>query len=115
MTTAQDVFRSRFETRGPRGEDGMGEVPLAYDAFLQREVAIKLTKLALLKDPEVGDRMQKMWLNETRLAGKLRHPHIVEVFEAGTTEEFGYLGMEYVSGGTLKHDARPGTLRPPAP
>ena len=74
MTTAQDVFRSRFEIRGQLGEGGMGEVHLAYDAFLQREVAIKLTKLALLKDPEVGDRMQKMWLNETRLAGKLRHP-----------------------------------------
>lgn len=112
MTTAQDVFRSRFEIRGQLGEGGMGEVHLAYDAFLQREVAIKLTKLALLKDPEVGDRMQKMWLNETRLAGKLRHPHIVEVFEAGTTEEFGYLVMEYVSGGTLKQYARPDTLLP---
>jgi len=112
MTTAQDVFRSRFEIRRPLGEGGMGEVHLAYDAFLQREVAIKLTKLALLKDPEVGDRMQKMWLNETRLAGKLRHPHIVEVFEAGTTDEFGYLVMEYVSGGTLKQYARPDTLLP---
>lgn len=112
MTTAQDVFRSRFEIRRRLGEGGMGEVHLAYDTFLQREVAIKLLKLELLKDPEVGDRIQKMWLNETRLAGKLRHPHIVEVFEAGTTEELGYLVMEYVSGGTLKQYTRPDTLLP---
>ena len=112
MMAAQDVFRSRFEIRKPLGAGGMGEVHLAYDSFLQREVAIKLTKLELLKDPEVGDRMQKMWLNETRLAGRLRHPHIVEVFEAGTTEEFGYLVMEYVSGGTLKQHSRSNALLP---
>jgi len=112
MTTAQDVFGSRFEIRAQLGSGGMGEVHLAYDAFLQREVAIKLAKLELLKDPEVGDRMRKMWLNETRLAGKLQHPHIVEVFEAGTTEEFGYLVMEYVSGGTLKQYSRPDRLLP---
>jgi len=112
MTTGQDVFGSRFEMRGKLGEGGMGEVLLAYDGFLQREVAIKLANLQALEDPEVGDRMRKMWMNETRLAGKLRHPHIVEVFEAGTTEEFGYLVMEYVPGGTLKQYAKPGALLP---
>ena len=112
MTNALEVFRSRFEIRGLLGEGGMGEVHLAYDAFSQREVAIKLANLKLLNDPEVGDRMRRMWMTETRLSGKLRHPHIVEVFEAGTTEEFGYLVMEYVSGGTLKQYARPDTLLP---
>ena len=112
MTTAQEVFGSRFEIRGKLGEGGMGDVHLAYDSFLQREVAIKIANLERLRDPEVGDRMRKMWMNETRLAGKLRHPHIVEVFEAGTTDEFGYLVMEYVSGGTLKQYTRPDTLMP---
>ena len=112
MTDAQDLFRSRFEIRQELGEGGMGTVHLAYDSFLQREVAIKLANLKLLHDPEVGYRMQKMWMNETRLAGKLHHPHIVELFEAGTTDEFGYLVMEYVSGGTLKQHTTPGTLLP---
>ena len=112
MTTSQSLLGSRFEIRGLLGEGGMGRVHLAYDAFLQREVAIKLANMKLLDDPEVGDRMRKMWMNETRLAGKLQHPHIVEVFEAGTTEDFGYLVMEYVSGGTLKQYARPDALLP---
>ena len=112
MTDAQDLFRSRFEIRRELGAGGMGTVHLAYDAFLQREVAIKLANLKLLEDPEVGYRMQKMWMNETRLAGKLRHPHIVELFEAGTTEEFGYLVMEFVAGGTLKQYTTPDRLLP---
>jgi len=112
MTGTEDVFRARFEIRRQLGEGGMGEVHLAYDAFLQREVAIKLANVKLLDDPEVGDRMRKMWLNETRLAGKLRHPHIVEIFEAGTTDGFAYLVMEYVAGGTLKQYTRPDTLLP---
>ncbi|MFM9972566.1 MAG: protein kinase domain-containing protein [Burkholderiales bacterium] len=112
MSDAQKVFQSRFEIRHLLGEGGMGEVYLAYDGFLQREVAIKLAKLELLDDPEIGDRMRKMWMNETRLAGKLKHPHIAEVFESGTTEEFGYLVMEYVSGGTLKQYTKPDALLP---
>ena len=112
MTSSQELFGSRFEIRGRLGEGGMGEVHLAYDAFRQREVAIKRANMQLLDDPEVGDRMRKMWMNETRLAGKLNHPHIVEVFEAGTTEGFGYLVMEYVAGGTLKLHARPDALLP---
>lgn len=112
MSDAQKVFQSRFEIRRQLGEGGMGEVFLAYDAFLQREVAIKLANLKRMADPEVGDRMRRMWMNETRLAGKLKHPHIAEVYESGTTDEFGYLVMEYVPGGTLKQFTRPDSLLP---
>ena len=101
-----DAFRSRFEFKKELGKGGMGEVFLAYDAYSQRDVAIKLAKLAMLEDPEIGARVKKMWLNETRLAGKLRHPYIVEIYEAGVAEDFGYLVMEYVDGGTLRPHTR---------
>jgi serine/threonine protein kinase len=109
---AADAFRSRFEFKKELGKGGMGEVYLAHDAYTQRDVAIKLAKLAMLEDPDVGSRVKKMWLNETRLAGKLRHPHIVEIYEAGVAEDFGYLVMEYVDGGTLRAHTRPGALLP---
>jgi serine/threonine protein kinase len=53
-------------------------------------------------DPETAKQYQKLWLTETRLAGKLQHPFIVQVMEAGSTDDFDYLVMEYVAGGTLK-------------
>lgn len=112
MTDVSDSFRSRFEFKKELGKGGMGEVYLAHDAFSQRDVAIKLAKLAMLEDPDVGARVKKMWINETRLAGKLRHPYIVEIYEAGVTEEFGYLVMEYVNGDTLRAHTRPGALLP---
>lgn len=75
---------------------------LAYDTYLQRDVALKIARPSLFGNPDEGLRNRKMWLNETRLAGKLRHPFIVQVHEAGSAEEFDYLVMEYVAGGTLK-------------
>lgn len=109
---AADAFRSRFEFKKELGKGGMGEVYLAHDTYSQRDVAIKLARLAMLEDPEVGARVKKMWLNETRLAGRLRHPYIVEIHEAGVAEDFGYLVMEYVDGGTLRAHTRPGSLLP---
>ena len=110
MPGQSEQFRSRFDLKGELGRGGMGEVHLAYDQFLQRDVAIKLARLALLQDPEDGQLHRRMWLNETRLAGKLRHPYVVELYESGVTEEFGYLVMEYVSGGTLKEFTSPDKL-----
>jgi serine/threonine protein kinase len=54
---AVQACHSRFEFKkeGP-GKGGMGEVYLVHDAYTQREVAIKLAKLAMLEDPEIGAR-----------------------------------------------------------
>lgn len=41
---------------------------------------MKLIELAVFEDAEIGTRARRLWLNETRLSGKLRHPHIVEAW-----------------------------------
>jgi serine/threonine protein kinase len=102
MVDQADNFRHRFEMRKELGRGATSEVHLAYDTFLQREVALKLTSTGYLDNKQEGLRNRKMWLNETRLAGKLQHPFIVQIFEACSTTEFDYLVMEYVPGGTLK-------------
>ncbi|MDP2806503.1 MAG: serine/threonine-protein kinase [Gallionellaceae bacterium] len=102
MADQADNFRHRFEMRKELGRGATSEVHLAFDTFLQREVALKLTRTGYLDNKQEGIRNRKMWLNETRLAGKLQHPFIVQIFEACSTPEFDYLVMEYVPGGTLK-------------
>jgi eukaryotic-like serine/threonine-protein kinase len=102
MLRQPENFRHRFEMKQELGRGATGEVYLAHDLYFQRDVAIKLTRLKSFDDPETGHSNRKMWLNETRLAGKLQHPFIVQTFEAGNVDDFDYLVMEYVAGGTLK-------------
>ncbi len=102
IVNPNESFRHRFEMRKELGRGAAGEVHLAYDTYLQREVALKLTRSSYLDNPQESIRNRKMWLNETRLAGKLQHPFIVQIFEACSADDFDYLVMEYVPGGTLK-------------
>jgi len=112
MSTQTENFRTRFDMKTELGKGATGVVYLAYDNFLHKVVALKLTQLNLFEDDEEGARNRRMWLNETRLAGKLSHPFIVHVIEYGNSDEFDYLVMEYVSGGTLKQFTTPDKLLP---
>ena len=97
-----ESLRNRFEIKQELGRGAAGEVHLAYDTYLQRDVALKIARLNLFDNDDEGLRNRKMWLNETRLVGKLQHPFIVQVYEAGNADKLDYLVMEYVAGGTLK-------------
>lgn len=92
------------------GKGATGTVYLAQDPFRVRQVAIKVAVLDSFRDPVNGPRLRKMFMNEAALTGRLRHPHIVEVFDAGTDEDFHYIVMEYVPGGTLETHCAPSAL-----
>jgi serine/threonine protein kinase len=112
MESKNDTFGHRFEMKQVLGRGASGEVHLAFDTYAQRDVAIKMTRTNLFDDPVTGNRNRKMWLNETRLAGKLQHPFVVQIYEAGSTDEFNYIVMEYMAGGSLKQFAAPDKLLP---
>ena len=112
MDNKTDTFRHRFEMKQVLGRGASGEVHLAFDTYAQRDVAIKINQLSIFEDPVAGNRNRKMWLNETRVAGKLKHPFIVEIYEAGSTDEFNYIVMEYMAGGSLKQFTAPDKLLP---
>ena len=110
---APDVFHGplgrRFQFVRHLGTGGMAEVYLAIDRFRQREVALKTVRAAPLPNEE-AERIEQLWVNEMRLAGRLKHPYILEVYEAGTEGDISFLVMEYLPGGTLKDHAEPHTL-----
>lgn len=112
MILNSDKFGYRFEIKHELGKGASGQVYLAFDTYAQREVALKITNPNLFSDAEDGELNRRMWLNEARLAGKLRHPFIVQVYEAGSTDEHDYLVMEYMPGGTLKQFTTHGKLLP---
>lgn len=79
------------------GRGGAGEVYRAYDPDLDRRVAIKV--LWRLADDLVGARARL--LHEARALARLRHPCVVQVFDAGVDGERVFLAMEYLQGSTL--------------
>jgi eukaryotic-like serine/threonine-protein kinase len=96
------------------GRGATGRVYLAIDPFGDRQVAIKVVFPEALKKSEDGAFYRKMFLNEAGLAGKLNHPHIVQIYDAVVEEEFSYIVMEYVEGGTLEKFCEPDKLLEPA-
>jgi eukaryotic-like serine/threonine-protein kinase len=84
------------------GEGATSEVYLCNDPFNLRDVAIKVAFQESLQDPTRGKIYRKLFLTEAKLAGKLQHPHICQIYDAVAEEKLHYLVMEYVDGGTLE-------------
>ena len=78
------------------GRGGMGEVYLARDPVLDRDVAVKL----ISEDVDTPRSRERLVL-EARAAGRLHHPNIVTVFDAGEHEDQPFIAMEFVRGETL--------------
>ncbi len=85
------------------GEGATSEVFLCHDPFHDREVAVKIVRGDRLKGgDEDGKLARKLFITEASLAGKLDHPHIVQIHDAVVGEDMSYIVMEYVPGGTLE-------------
>src|SRR3954466_11891680 len=95
------------------GRGASGKVYLAEDPFAQRKVAIKVAFPEALKNVEDGAFYRSMFLNEASLAGKLNHPHIVQIFDAVVEDKYSYIVMEFVEGGTLEKFCQPEALLEP--
>lgn len=102
----------KYEIRQKLGEGATSTVYLGYDAFAQREVAVKLILPEALRDQERGKIYRHLLVNEASLAGRLNHPHIVQIFDAVVDEAQSYIVMEYVPGGTLEQFCTPDRLLP---
>jgi serine/threonine protein kinase len=88
----------RYQLEHRLGHGGMATVYRARDLKLDREVAIKL-----LADNFAGDdEVRKRFSREARLAARLDHPNVVQVFDVGEDEDRPFIVMEHVAGGTLE-------------
>ena len=80
------------------GQGGMAQVYKAYQADLDRYVAIKILHPHLTGDEEFAARFRR----EARAVAALEHPHIVRVYDFDTAEELAFLVIEYLTGTSLK-------------
>jgi serine/threonine-protein kinase len=90
----------------------MGRVWLAYDPQIDRKVAIKIVRSFAALGGADREQARERFLREARSAGKLLHPGIVTLFDAGEVGTVLYLAMEYVEGETLDNFCRPDRILP---
>ena len=88
------IINHRFKVTRKLGEGGFGIVYLAWDRELERGVALKL--------PRIKQNAPELLLREARAASRLRHPHIVRIYDVGTTlNDLTYIVSDYINGDTL--------------
>ncbi len=92
------------------GEGASSTVYLCRDTFSNRDVAVKVVTQSAMQDMGNGKLMQRLFTTEASLAGKLDHPHIVQIYDAVADDDYAYIVMEYVDGGTLQRFTRPDNL-----
>jgi eukaryotic-like serine/threonine-protein kinase len=119
MTTALEAQASRrkvgrYQIIRELGAGATSKVFLGEDPFAGRQVAIKIMVPAALQSDEDGAFYRKMFLNEAALAGRLIHPHIAQIYDAVVEDDFSYIVMEYVEGGTLEKFCKVDSLLEPA-
>ena len=102
----------KYQVLRKLGDGATSEVHLCHDEFAGRDVAVKVVYGDRMNDPSRGKVFRKLFVTEASLAGKLAHPHIVQIYDAVVTDQMSYIVMEYVPGGTLEPYCEAGHLLP---
>jgi serine/threonine-protein kinase len=90
----------RYEILSAIGKGAMGVVYRAVDPMLQRTVAVKTINL-FLDDDELAE-YEARFFQEAKAAGRLNHPNIVTIYDAGKEGQVAYMAMEFLEGRELK-------------
>lgn len=106
------ISSSRFGPYIVQEKLGAGAMAVVYKAYheeKQATVALKVLRASLAEQDEVIERFKQ----EVTIANRLRHPHIVPVYDYGTLKGRSYMAMRYMAGGTLaKRFAQPTEIAP---
>jgi serine/threonine-protein kinase PpkA len=97
----QQSFRG-YQIVRKLGEGGMSDVYLAYSGAQKCEVVLKVLRTSLSNDAE----MLRRFIQEYAVLANLTHHHVSRIYDQGFTDDYAYIAMEYLSGGTLKEEIR---------
>ncbi len=93
----------KYEIVSPLGKGAMGQVYLAHDTVLDRDVALKVMVAQIADDPELKTRFER----EARAVAKMTHPNVVMVFDLGShVDGSPFIAMELLKGQDLQKASR---------
>ena len=97
----QKPMLGRYEVEKELGKGAMGSVYLGKDPKISRVVAIKTMALSQeFEEDELQD-VKNRFFREAETAGRLSHPNIVTIYDAGEEHDLAYIAMEYIKGTDL--------------
>jgi serine/threonine-protein kinase len=102
----------RYQVEKELGKGAMGVVYLGRDPKIGRVVAIKTMALSQEFEPDELEEVKTRFFREAETAGRLNHPHIVTIFDAGEEHDLAYIAMEFLKGKDLTGHTKPATLLP---
>ncbi|WP_281362818.1 CHASE2 domain-containing serine/threonine-protein kinase [Hydrogenophaga aromaticivorans] len=104
----------RYSVEKELGKGAMGVVYQGRDPKIGRVVAIKTLALSSEFEGEELKDARGRFFREAETAGRLQHPHIVTIFDAGEEHDLAYIAMEFLPGRDLVEHTRAGQLLPVA-
>jgi CHASE2 domain-containing sensor protein len=102
----------RYEIEKELGKGAMGVVYLGKDPKIGRVVAIKTMALAQEFEADELEDVKARFFREAETAGRLNHPNIVTMYDAGEEHDLAYIAMEFLKGKDLAPYTKPGNLLP---
>ncbi len=102
----------RYKVLKEIGRGAMGVVYLGKDPTIHRFVAIKTMRFDAIDDTDKLEESKARFFREAESAGRLSHPNIVTIYDAGEEQGLGYIAMEILEGTTLKQWSRKPNLLP---
>ena len=106
------VLIGKYRVLRKLGEGATSEVFLCHDDFQDLDVAIKRVRPAALGDAHDNRFFERFFAAEAALVGRLKHPNVVQIYDAVPDPVEPYLVMEYVPGSTLRPYCRADQLLP---
>jgi len=100
--TTGTTFAGRYQIIEELGKGGMGKVYKVFDTKIKEKIALKLIRPEIISDQETVERFR----NEIRLARKIRHKKVCQMFDLGESGGTHFITMEYVPGEDLKNMLR---------
>jgi CHASE2 domain-containing sensor protein/tRNA A-37 threonylcarbamoyl transferase component Bud32 len=100
----------RYEVEKELGKGAMGVVYLGKDPKISRVVAIKTMALAQEFEDDELDEVKERFFREAETAGRLNHPNIVTIYDAGEEHDLAYIAMEFLKGHDLARYCKPDNL-----
>jgi len=102
----------RYEIDRELGKGAMGAVYLGKDPKISRIVAIKTMALAQEFEDDELEEVKERFFREAETAGRLNHPNIVTIYDAGDEHDLAYIAMEYLKGADLAQYIKKDKLLP---